>query len=389
MQNDAVDLIIDHAASTTRPDAEDLRTWMAEQKVFISSVMAGMEDLRIKVADAIREVGATPVYFEDFGGRDDDAEAAYLGEVASSTIYVGVLGRRYGRLLKSRLSATHEEYREAERRGLHISAWAVRGDDFQADQADFLAEVRLFHTTGAYSGPDDLSLAVARRLREIAAADLCPWVKLGDLLFRAQSIRDNGEKLVLRATIRDSGVLTDLENLRPAGWGSKQERRLTFNGHSTPVRIMGVESHTASSRSSSVEISCEHTLDTDVRTPVTAISVGSRTYSADEVTELHFRRALFGERMPRSILTMGGRVDNPFVDMPRDLKSDELRRAVMRLLVTEALVLSGRASRVSKINISPEGPEGQRAVVAWAGPTSRGRRTEIHEINGIIVHTAN
>ena len=41
---------------------------------------------------AIRSFGAKLVWFEGFGGRDDDAEDAYLGNVASSDVYLGILG---------------------------------------------------------------------------------------------------------------------------------------------------------------------------------------------------------------------------------------------------------------------------------------------------------
>jgi hypothetical protein len=383
MHNTIVTLIIDPGAATARPDAEDMRTWMSEQRVFISSVMSGMEELRLDIAEALRNEGATPVYFEDFGGRDDDAEAAYLGEVATSTIYVGVLGAHYGRIQKSRMSATHEEYREAERLGLHISVWADSHAQFQGDQVQFLDEVRLFHTTGTYSEAGNLGAGVGRRLRDIGAADLSPWVKIGDLVFRAHSIQDNGKKLTLRTILRDPLLLTEMERLRPGGWGVMQERRLTFNGQSIPVVISSVETHATTSRTSSIDMKLERTLDTDVGSPM-SISIGGRTYSSDQVTNLHFRRALFGAEMPRSILMMGGRVDDPFEHMPAGLKSDELRRAVMRLLITESLILSGRASRVTKINISPGGPSGHKAVIAWAGPTRKGRRTEFHEIEGTL-----
>jgi hypothetical protein len=60
-----------------------------------------MDELKLErraVAEAIRHFGAQPVWFEDFGGRDGDASDAYTGEVASSTVYIGIMGQRYGRL---------------------------------------------------------------------------------------------------------------------------------------------------------------------------------------------------------------------------------------------------------------------------------------------------
>jgi hypothetical protein len=65
------------------------------------------------------------VWFEDFGGRDDSAEEAYLAEVDSSTIYVAILNERYGRRASDWFSATHAEYRRAHAGGKRISIWVA------------------------------------------------------------------------------------------------------------------------------------------------------------------------------------------------------------------------------------------------------------------------
>jgi hypothetical protein len=375
-----VTLTVDAAASTVKPDESDVAAWMAEQRVFISSVMAGMSDLRRLVAAAVEAEGAYPVWFENFGGRDDDAEAAYLGEVASSTVYVGVLGEKYGRLLKSRMSATHEEYREADKQNLSISAWVQQGVSLDADQIRFVEEVRLFHTTGIYQHADDLSRSVMRRLHEMAAADLSPWVLLADLVFRARSIRDDGKNFTVDATIRSPAIVSALEALRPGDW-SKKDRRLTFNGRSHLVRITSVHSTATSRTASKVTIECEQMLDTDVKTPF-SLSVGGRTLTAGEVSELLVKQALFGDDVPSGVLTLGGRVDAPLKDMPSAAASDELQRAVIRLLITDALIRSGRVTRVLRLDISPNGVDGRLADVTWEGPSARGRGSQTHHVRG-------
>lgn len=371
-------LTVDAAASAVKPDDGDVAAWMAEQRVFISSVMAGMTDLRRSVAGTIEAEGAYPVWFENFGGRDDDAEAAYLGEVASSTIYLGVLGEKYGRLQKSRMSATHEEFREADKRNLIISAWVHQGTSLEADQIRFVEEVRLFHTTGTYQDAEDLSHSVVRRLRDIAAADLSPWVLFADLVFRAHSIRDDGKKLTIEATIRNPAVVSALEALRPGDW-TKKDRRLTFNGRSHMVRITAVHTTATSRTASKVTIECEQVLDTDVRTPL-AFSVGGRT--AGEVSELLVRHALFGDDVPSRVLTLGGRVDAPLTDLPATVVSDELQRAIVRLLITDALIRSGRATRVLRLDVSPRGVDGRLADITWEGSSTWGRRSQVHHVRG-------
>lgn len=375
-----VTLTVDAAASTVKPDDSDVAAWMAEQRVFISSVMAGMTDLRRLVAGAVEAEGAHPVWFENFGGRDDDAGAAYLGEVASSTVYLGVLGEKYGRLLKSRMSATHEEYREADKHNLSISAWVQQGVSLDADQIRFIEEVRLFHTTGTYQHVDDLSRSVVRRLHEMAAADLSPWVLLADLVFRARSIRDDGKKFTIDATIRNSAIVSALEALRPGDW-NKKDRRLTFNGRSHLVRISSVHSTATTRTASKVTVECEQILDTDIKTPF-SLRVGGRTFTVDEVSELLVKQALFGDDVPSGVLTLGGRVDAPLKAMPSAAMSDELQRAVIRLLITDALVRSGRVTRLLRLDISPHGVDGRLADVTWEGPSARGRGSQAHHVRG-------
>jgi len=65
------------------------------------------------------------VRVEKFGGMDDDPQEAYTAQVASSDIYLGMLGARYGRPLKTGYSATHAEYNEASARGLRLSVWTI------------------------------------------------------------------------------------------------------------------------------------------------------------------------------------------------------------------------------------------------------------------------
>lgn len=112
-------LVIDRAAAAEIPSSDAVREWGHGKRAFISSVMTELPKER--QAAAVRTANAAPVMFELFGGRDGDAEDAYLGEVEASDIYIGILGRRYGKPLPTRYSATHAEYLHAERSGLRIA----------------------------------------------------------------------------------------------------------------------------------------------------------------------------------------------------------------------------------------------------------------------------
>src|SRR5688572_10622485 len=88
-------LIIDRAAAAERPPVEAISDWARDKRVFVSSVMSELGPERQAASEAIRKIGARSIMFEEFGGRDADPEDAYLGEVETSHIYLGILGRRY------------------------------------------------------------------------------------------------------------------------------------------------------------------------------------------------------------------------------------------------------------------------------------------------------
>ena len=110
-------LIVDTMSAVRRLDDWEFRRWSASRTVFLSSEMRELGGLRATVAAALRETGFSVVVFEDLGGRDQEAERAYLDGVARSGVYIGVLADCYGTMLPSGRSPTHEEYREALRRG--------------------------------------------------------------------------------------------------------------------------------------------------------------------------------------------------------------------------------------------------------------------------------
>lgn len=188
-------LVIDVAGIAARPDDDRLRTWLSVQRVFISSPMDDTRDDRAAVAAAIEALGATPIWFEEFGGRDADPTAAYTDEVDRSSIYLALLRERYGKMLPSGYSATHVEYIQARDRGLRISIW-VAEDAANRDGhlVRFIEDAHVFHVTGRFRSAAELADKATRRLQEIAAEELSPWVKLGGLVFRADRITDSGPR---------------------------------------------------------------------------------------------------------------------------------------------------------------------------------------------------
>lgn len=385
--NERVTIEIDQSGTAPRPDAASFSSWASDQRLFISSTMRALTPLRRSLANAIADLGAHPVWFEDFGGRDDDAEVAYLGEVATSTIYLGILGREYGRIDKTqRLSATHAEYREAERLGLPVSVWVQHEDAMLADQYNFLSEVRLFHTTGSFTDETDLVNKVSRRLEAMCADAVSPWAKLGDAVIRAREITDDGRHVVLRAAVHSRDVLAILEGLRPTSFNSR-EVRLTWAGRSVPVRVTEVTTTTTASRSTAVVIEMERGNSNSGGSPfgmTASFSFGNTRYTSDDLAVLDMRRLLFREQVPAGLHTFGGPIRDFTVDLPGKALPTALYQAVFTLLVTEALIESGRALHMESAQVSPLGPGGRRVRITWAGHTDRGGRPTRVSVDGLM-----
>lgn len=207
-------LLIDRAAAAELPSPEAVREWARGKRAFISSVMAELLTERQAAAAGVRAVGLRPVMFEEFGGRDADPEQAYLAEVESADIYIGILGKRYGKPLKTRYSPTHAEFRQAEKHALRIAVWTLATGEREGPQQSFVDEVRTFYVAPSFATPDDLRSKVEDRLKDTAAEDLAPWCKLGSAAFRATEVEDRGDTIEVKARVRDDAVARALEEMR-------------------------------------------------------------------------------------------------------------------------------------------------------------------------------
>lgn len=335
-------LLIDHAAAAERPTAEWVAEWAARQRVFVSSVIEGYGEYRQAAVDGVSDVGAEPVWFERFGGRDGDPNAAYLSEVRSCDIYVGLLGERYGRPLPSRYSATHEEYREAETSGLRLSVWGHAGVDREGPQQSFLEEVRQFNVTGGYVSADDLRTGVAARLREIAAQDLSPWCKFGNVIFRAQELHERAGEVEIHAVIKDPAVADALHMLRDPFTNRRQ--RLTFPDRCLAAEVMEVETTTRATRSREFRIVARvEALPAPTRFTFNGVSW-------DDLTEIAIRVSILGEPDPFGLGSPAA-MSNPLPDLVAAGVADESLRPLAHLLLGEVLAEERGVTRVLSLRL--------------------------------------
>lgn len=342
----------------------ELRSWMSEQTVFVSSVMAGMTAERESVSGAVEDLGGRVLMFERLGGRDDDAQTAYLAGARSSDIYVGILGDRYGKPQPDGYSPTHTEYNEAINAGLRISVWATTGE-MDGRQRDFLEEIRTFHTTGSYSSPDELRQGLTRRLGEVASAVNSPWCKVGPVLFRARRYSDDGTRISVEASVRDDDILAELERLRPGDWGGNKSSRITCAGRSHAVRVDAVVVEATAGRSRLVRIEATKTRETSNETRFLDVAYGS--LSPDDLTELALRVALLGELNPLGPMAFMAEIANPLTGIHQMGLDEDSFAGAAEVLLVESLVGSGRAERITTLRIGPA-RSGRPLRLNWVAP---------------------
>lgn len=135
-------------------------------KIFVSSLITGMEPERAAVVGAVRTLGHDAVTAETFGARPESPQVACLADVRGSDCVVLVLGDRYGAKQPSGRSATHEEFREARDRR-PLLAFVQDSIDREPDQEEFVTEVQKWQGgqfTERFSTADELRDVVTRAL---------------------------------------------------------------------------------------------------------------------------------------------------------------------------------------------------------------------------------
>jgi Domain of unknown function (DUF4062) len=370
------DLLIDLGAYAALPDERTFREWATGRRVFISSVMSEFKEERKRTATAIDDVGAIPVWFEDFGGRDWDPEVAYVEEVRSSDIYVGMIGKSYGAPSEDGYSATEAEYLTAVQAGLRIAVWATSTESREDSELRFLQEVRRQYVTGTFSSAEQLSTQIVRRLREICRENLAEWVKVGDAVVRAEEVRNNGKVIVIRARVVDSDVRSHLEQLRTSSALSYHRTNVvTHAGRSFPMRLENVEMQSGSSRHTSVEITAAVTGQAPNQ-PSIAYNVAGRSYSSHDAVEAGVRAVVLGE--PTEFSLGVPKLAFSWDRFHGFRLSVSVVAALAYLLLAEELVLGGHVARITSLHLGPVNHGRSQLSLAWEEPlpyvgSNRGR----------------
>lgn len=159
-------------------------------KFFISSVIKGFSQYRQAAAEAIRTFDHEPVMAEDFPAEPSTPQRACLRGVRESDAMVLILGKRYGAIQSTGLSATHEEYNEA-REQIPVFVFIERGDDYEDNQRQFITAVGDWNSGyfGDYfTSPAELQRLVARAINKSVERTQLTTADRDALLDRASSL---------------------------------------------------------------------------------------------------------------------------------------------------------------------------------------------------------
>ena len=156
-------------------------------RVFISSLITGMETIRAAAREAVTTLRHEPIMAEEFGPQPHSPQVACLSGLRQSDLVVLILGEHYGTVQPSGLSATHEEYREAKGRK-PVIAFVQEQVSLDPQERDFAREVQgweegLFR--GGFTTVADLKVALTRALHDYELATAVGPVDQNELIQRA------------------------------------------------------------------------------------------------------------------------------------------------------------------------------------------------------------
>lgn len=159
-------------------------------KVFLSSLISGMEGYRAAARHAAETLRHTVIAAEDFGASAMTPQQVCLQGVREADLVVLMLGDRYGAPQQSGLSATHEEYREA--RGTKpVLSFVLESASRESRQEQLIKEVSTWEGGGyraPFDSPETLASAVTRALHEWELAQQAGPVDEDELVSRVAAL---------------------------------------------------------------------------------------------------------------------------------------------------------------------------------------------------------
>ena len=297
-RNSSWDEIISETSARPLPLEEtQFRAWIGRQGVFVSSLMDDEMTLhRNAVRTYLRGAGATPLMWEEITPQDKSAQHAYLDGVDQATIFVLMLGRRYGVADSSGASPTHKEANRAAARNIPRLLFVLGGvesRDRDVKLNDWLASLYNEISGANFDSSETLVTRLDAQLREAAAQNERTWIKLGSMVFpgkvKASFATARGGEFTVTARVSAGPVRHALLELG-GSFSRRRADRLTWSDHTYPVQVLSVGSESEFTAEDAVEIKCETPQNWygESGSSVAMMGVGS--------SEKWVQRAFFGAR---------------------------------------------------------------------------------------------
>lgn len=207
-------------------------------RVMVSSVVWGFEAERDAARAGIIAAGGEPVLVnEDFPAIPETPRTVCLDAVASSDIYLCIVGERGGFRAPSGKTVVQEEFEEAKRRKLSVLVF-VKSGEHDAEAAALLKVLEDYvggRFRREFNSPEELQRQVSEALGALLAPMRMPETDPGELKAEMLATRDEAEgpylKVVLAPERREEVI-----DPRQLGRGDLGHRILEM-GHSQAVGL--------------------------------------------------------------------------------------------------------------------------------------------------------
>ena len=139
-------------------------------KVFVSSVVGGMEAFRDAAKQAITLMDYTPIMCEAFSARPYSSEKACIHEVEQCDVYLLILGSTYGYETPEGISVTQAEFEAAKATGKSILAFIQQTPVDDERQKAFIGEVEAYQGgvfRASFSTELELNNEIVKALRHV------------------------------------------------------------------------------------------------------------------------------------------------------------------------------------------------------------------------------
>lgn len=156
-------------------------------KIFISSLITGMEPIRAAAREAVEQLGHEPVMAEQFVASPNSPQVACLHGLRQSGLMILILGANYGAKQPSGISATHEEYRTA-KGNQPVIAFVQEGVDRDPDEKALVTEVQAWEVglfRGGFTTPEQLRGMITRSIHEWELSKAAGPLNPDEMLARA------------------------------------------------------------------------------------------------------------------------------------------------------------------------------------------------------------